>query len=281
VDPRLAANRDNWNDRVGIHTKSEFYDVERWLSNSDGPPLREVAAIGAIEGKSLVHLQCHFGMDALRWARAGAIVTGVDFSPEAITAATALAERAGLSDRATFVCANVYDAPAALSNERFDVVYVSIGSLCWLPSVDQWGEVVASFLNPGGKIYLHDVHPNALSLDDSGERTYYSYFEETSDPLVADEPYTYTDGEGLTAARTYEWNHSVGEIVMSLISHGLELDSLVEHDWTQFRQFPWLVETASGEFVIPARRPRAPLTFTIVAHARERVDRIEDERTRS
>ncbi len=222
-------------------------------------------------GKTLVHLQCHFGMDTLRWARAGATVTGLDFSPAAIDEATSLAERAGLSERASFVCANVYDAPRAFPGRRFDVVYVSLGSLCWLPDVAAWGGVVADLLAPGGKLYLHDVHPFTSCFDDDGERVIYSYFEEPDSPFIFDSTSTYTDGEELSATRTYEWNHSIGEIVAALIGRGLVLDSLTEHDWTLFHQFPWLEENASGLLVVPEGRPRIPLSFTVLAHVPSKV----------
>lgn len=267
MEPRLEANLENWNDRVGIHAESRFYDVEGWLLKAAGPPTREIEALGDLEGKTLVHLQCHFGMDTLQWARAGAIVTGLDFSPVAIDEAISLAERAGLSERASFVCANVYDAPRALPSKRFDVVYVSLGALCWLPDVAAWGAVVADLLAPGGRLYLHDGHPFASCFDDDGGQIIYSYFEELDDPYVSDNAYTYTDGEGLGATRTYEWNHSLGEIVAALVGRGLVLDSVTEHDWTHFQRFPWLVETTSGLFVVPEGRARIPLSFTVLAHA--------------
>lgn len=149
MEPRLEANLVNWNSRVRVHVESRFYDVEGWLLRTPGPPSREIEALGDLEGKTLVHLQCHFGMDTMQWARAGATVTGLDFSPASIDEAISLAERAGLSERASFVCANIYDAPQALSGKRFDVVYVSLGALCWLPDVTAWGGVVADLLAPG------------------------------------------------------------------------------------------------------------------------------------
>lgn len=266
MEPRLEANRLNWNDRVSVHTQSQFYDVDGWLRDAPGPRPREIEALGDLDGKTLVHLQCHFGMDTLQWARVGATVTGLDFSPAAIDEATQLAQRAGLSERSSFVCANVYDAPSALSGERFDVVYVSLGALCWLPAVSRWGEVVADLLAPGGRLYLHDVHPFAACINDDGERIAYGYFEEPKDPFVNDDGLTYTDGALVAATRTYEWNHSIAEVVGALTGHGLVLDSLEEHDWTVFQQFPWLVETAEGRFIIPGGRPRIPLTFTVLAH---------------
>jgi SAM-dependent methyltransferase len=267
VDPQLEANRANWDDRVGIHVASTFYDVEGWLKNAQGPPEREVLALGSLAGKSLLHLQCHFGMDTLRWARSGATVTGVDFSPAAVNEATALAKRAGLSSSATFVCSNVYDAPEALSGERFDVLYVSLGSLAWLPDIAQWGDVVSRLLLPGGRVYIHDVHPFTMMFDDDAEHIINGYFEDQDNPIVEDDASTYTDGGTTTTTRTYEWSHSLGEVVMSLTTRGLVVDSLVEHDWTLYQAFSWLIESPLGTAVIPEGRPRIPLSFTLVAHA--------------
>lgn len=267
MEPRFEANRANWDERVGVHTRSASYDVEGWLRDAPGPRQRELDALGDVAGMTLVHLQCHFGMDTLQFARVGARVTGVDFSPVAIEAATALAERAGLSERARFVCANVYDAPEVLANERFDVVYVSLGALCWLPEIAEWARIVAALLAPGGRLYLHDVHPFIFCFDEEGERVIYGYFEETSNPFVSDEASTYTDGAPLTSTRTYEWNHALGEILAALLGQGLVLDELAEHDWTVYRASPWLEESAPGHFVAVGGHPRIPLTFTLRAHA--------------
>jgi SAM-dependent methyltransferase len=266
VDERILANRENWDDRVGVHTGSHFYDVEGWLRDESGPQLRETEALGNVEGLTLLHLQCHFGMGTLSWARVGATVTGLDFSSVAIDEAIGLAERSHLSTKSTFICANVYDAVEALRGRRFDIVYVSLGSLCWLPNIEQWASVVSQVLKVGGRLYLHDVHPFTFCFDEEGNEIVYGYFEEPERPLVSDESYTYTDGRPLAHTRTYEWSHSLGEIVSALRKNGLDLDSLAEHDWTVFKQFAWLEETSTGLWIVPANRPRIPLTFTLLAH---------------
>jgi SAM-dependent methyltransferase len=268
VDNWLEANRANWDDRVGIHVASRFYDVEGWLRDEPGPTPFERRALGNVEGLSLVHLQCHFGMDTLRWARVGATVTGVDFSTAAITEATHLAERAHLDDRSRFVRASVYDAPEALAGEQFDVVYVSLGSLCWLPSIERWARSVARLLRPGGRLYLHDVHPLSNSLDDGGERFSFGYFEAV-EPLVFDSTETYTDGDGIASTTTYEWNHSLAELFGALRSNGVVVDAFDELDWTVWPQFPWLEESEKGTWTIPTDRTRIPLAFTLVAHLAE------------
>jgi SAM-dependent methyltransferase len=265
TDARMAANRSNWEDRVPIHLASRFYDVEGWLADCRGPRPREIDALGDVAGLDLVHLQCHFGLDTLAWADAGARVTGLDFSPSAVAAATELARRAGLDHRAEFVCANVYEAAATLAPRMFDIVYVSLGALCWLPSVGRWADQVAALARPGGRLYLHDSHPFSWSLAYESPTIEFTYFEE-ADPYVDDSDETYTDAEGPVAhTRSYEWNHSIGEVVTALIERGMRIDALVEHDWTVHQQFPDLVETAPGQWTTPPGRPRMPLTFTVVA----------------
>jgi SAM-dependent methyltransferase len=266
VDKRLEANRENWDDRVDVHTGSKFYDVEGWLRDAPGPSAQERQLIGDVRGKSLLQLQCHFGQETLQWARAGAVVTGVDFSPAAIAAARELASRAGLADQSTFVCSNVYDAADVLRAETFDVVYVTLGSLCWLPDVQLWAKVVATLLAPGGQFYLFEVHPFSSCFDDEGTRLVYDYFEDPDSPIVFDDDSTYTDGGRLDHTRTYEWNHSLGEIVQALIDEGLVIDTLLEHDWTVFQAFPWLEKDEVGKFRIPTGYPRLPLSFTLHAH---------------
>jgi SAM-dependent methyltransferase len=195
----------------------------------------------------------------------------LDFSPAAIAAAEDLARRAGLADRATFVCADVFDATDALDHATFDVVYVSLGALCWLPSVDRWAAQVGALVAPGGRFYLHDGHPVAWALADDNLRFEHSYFEER-EPYVDDSDVTYTDADRPVASRrSYEWNHGIGEIVTALVRNGLRLDWLAEHDWTDFPRFPWLTVDGEGRWSATAG-PRVPLSFTLLARRPARTD---------
>ena len=256
-------NRANWNERVAIHLDSDFYGVDRWLASGEGPDPGEAALLGDVRDRSLVHLQCHFGLDTLSWARAGAIVTGVDFSEAAIDAATDLARRAGLAERARFVLSDVAGAPTALAR-RYDVVYVSLGSLCWLARVEEWAGVVAALLAPGGTLLVHDVHPLAFCLDDDGTTFAFPYFEQ-SEPIVSDATSTYTDGAALSQTRNYEWNHSLGEIVTALAARSLMVTHLAENPWTRYRAFDHLVEGPRGIFRAPEGSAQLPLSFTLTA----------------
>ena len=266
----MAANRANWDDRVPIHVASDFYDVAGWLAGARDPRPWELEVIGDVKGLDVVHLQCHFGLDSLSLAHAGAQVTGVDLSGAAIAKARELAELSGLSDRARFVEADVQHAAATLAPDTFDLVYVSLGALCWLPSVARWASQVRALLRPGGRVFVHDCHPLTLAATDADETFEYSYFEE-AEPWVDDVEVSYTDGEGrLSNTRAFEWNHSLGEIVTALLAEGLRLDHLEEHDWTSFQRFPWLVPNGDPErqnqrWETPPGHLRLPLSFTLLA----------------
>ncbi len=88
----FAANQALWEAWTAVHAAGDFYDLAGFRAG--GVRLRddEIAAVGDIRGRSLLHLQCHFGIDTLSWARLGARVTGADFSPAAIRLAQELAD---------------------------------------------------------------------------------------------------------------------------------------------------------------------------------------------
>ncbi len=103
----FEANKAMWDERVPIHVASEMYDHDAFMAGQNSLIPVELAEMGPVEGKSLVHLQCHFGHDTLSWGRLGATVTGLDFSGPAVEQATRLAQAIGLDD-ARFVESDVY-----------------------------------------------------------------------------------------------------------------------------------------------------------------------------
>ena len=136
-------------------------------------------------GRSLLHLQCHFGIDTLSWARLGARVTGADFSPAAIELATALAAELGVAGRPLRLLEPV--RPAGHLEGTFDVVYTSRGVLGWLPGYRGWARVVAHFLAPGGTFFITEAHPVINTFENEGVapgelRLAYPYFEH-AEPL--------------------------------------------------------------------------------------------------
>jgi SAM-dependent methyltransferase len=226
----IEGNRAWWDQVVPVHEASKGYNREGFLRGEKQLCPVELEELGPlVAGKSLLHLQCHFGMDTLNWARLGATVTGLDFSGPAIEAAKRLSADSGVPGR--FVQSDVYDAPNVL-DETFDIAYTGIGAICWLPDIARWARVVSHFLKPGGTFYIYEGHPMLWSLDDERDDGLLAlkapYFEQPEPtPYVGDT--TYVDGPPLKVTTTYDWNHGMGEIVTALIDAGLRIDFLHEH----------------------------------------------------
>lgn len=168
------ANRESWNKRTPIHKASVFYGLDGFKKGATSLNKTELEELGDVKGKKLLHLQCHFGMDTLSWAREGAIVTGVDFSEDAIVSARELAEELHLP--ATFICSNVYDL---LQHQElagsFDMVFTSYGVIGWLPDLNQWAAVIAFLLKPGGLFYMAEFHPVVWMMDEHFDFIKYYY----------------------------------------------------------------------------------------------------------
>ena len=78
MDERLRINRNNWNERAPLHAASDFYDVAGFKAGRITLTDIERQEVGDVSGKTLLHLQCHFGLDTMSWSRLGAKATGVD-----------------------------------------------------------------------------------------------------------------------------------------------------------------------------------------------------------
>lgn len=261
------ANLPTWNERADIHFRNDagFYAIDRFRAGEDVLLAIERAEIGDVSGRRIAHLQCHIGLDSLCLARRGAIVTGLDFSPAAIEAARALSAETGAP--ATFIEADVYDA-AKVMGGPFDIVYVSWGSLNWLPDIRLWGKVVAELLAPGGHLYLAEQHPYVATLDQIGGRLYAHYPWRTTPhtPVVTETCQTYTgDTARLASSRILEWDHPLSDIIGSLLACNLRLDFLHEHEVLPWRRFPMMTLVDDRLFGLPPGMPRLPLAFSLKA----------------
>lgn len=257
----IAANRRLWDAWTRAHRDSAFYDVPGFLAGRDPLNRIETDELGDVSGKRFLHLQCHFGMDTLGWARRGARVTGVDFSPEAIASAHRLARDAGLD--ATFVQSDVY-ALAGHQLGEFDIVHTSYGVLSWLPDLDAWAEVVAQHVAPGGLFHLVENHPFLMMLDDDGVTIRYPYLA-TGSPIVLESTASYAAPMEEGPLPEYNWPHGIGEVVTVLIQAGLRIAWLREYPRSPYGFPGFLEERPEGDYGWPGGREDVPLTFTIGA----------------
>jgi len=258
-------NRAWWDERVPLHTTSDFYDVDGFLAGATALRPFEAEELGDVRGLSLVHLQCHFGLDTLSWARLGAAVTGLDFSAPAMEAAADLTRRAGLE--AEWVTSDVMHALEALGGRTFDIVYTGIGALNWLDDIDRWADVVRSLVAPGGRLYLVEFHPITEVFADESFELQNDYFHEGRREWPGEEG-TYAELEARTQHNaTEEWAHPIGEVVSAIAARGLRIELLHEHDVTLYPRWPMLRREAGGIYRLPPGVPSLPLMYSLVASA--------------
>ena len=269
MDDYLKKNRELWDELTAIHIESQFYDVPGFKAGKLSLNSIEREEVGDVVGKSLLHLQCHFGLDTLSWARLGAQVTGVDFSSKAIYFAQTLACETGLFE-AKFFCAEIGAIDQVLPhNSVYDIVFTSYGVLSWLPDLSRWVESFFRVLKPGGIFYIVDYHP-LLTIFDSNRsaqelKVLRPYFYSLA-PTVTDPDSSYADRSACVKNAAFEWNHTMGELVTALVSAGLEIEFLHEFPVCNYQCFPFMVQDSDGlwrcegdviplMFSIKAKRP--------------------------
>lgn len=256
----FAANKESWNKRTAVHKDSAFYDLESFKKGRTSLNRIELEELGDVKGKSLLHLQCHFGMDTMSWEREGAIVTGVDLSDEAIGLAQSINEELGLG--AFFVCSNVYDLKEKL-NGRFDIVFTSYGTIGWLPDLDKWAAIVAHFLKPGGTFYIADFHPALWMMDEHFKYIKYDYFN--TGVIAEENTGTYTDRDAPIKSAEYSWNHPFSEIVSSLLKAGLTITQLHEFPYSPYPCFNDVEQGEDGMWRIIGMNEKLPMMYSIKA----------------
>ncbi|RNC65393.1 bifunctional 2-polyprenyl-6-hydroxyphenol methylase/3-demethylubiquinol 3-O-methyltransferase UbiG [Proteiniphilum sp. X52] len=255
----LEINRKAWNNRVDTHVNSSFYDMDSFLRGASSVPSLDRKLLGDIQQKSILHLQCHFGMDTLSLSREGAKVTGADFSEKAIAKAKELRDQ--LQVDADFICCDVYDLPE-IAKEPFDMVYTSYGVVNWLPDLDKWGKTISALLKPGGKFVMVEFHPVLWMFDENFQHIMYAYSR--TEPYTAEEP-TYTEQGNGTADKTVTWNYGLSEPLNGLAKNRIRIEEVNEHYHSPFNLFGNMIELEKGRYHIKGLEDKIPVTYSIVA----------------
>ena len=253
-------NKSTWNEKVKIHAKSEMYDLEAFKKGKSSLMPYELDALGNVSGKSLLHLQCHFGQDTLSWSRMGAKCVGVDLSDEGVRLAQELNNELNLD--AEFVCCNVLDTSAHIK-QQFDIVFTSYGVIGWLPDLKPWGKMIAERLKSGGTFFMAEFHPIVWMFDylESPPTMKYGYMQEEA--IYEEYEGTYADESSKMVSKEYGWNHGLGEVISALTEAGLKIEYLKEHNESPYDVLPNLIKSDSGMYV--TKDKLYPLIFTLKA----------------
>ena len=239
---------------------SSFYDLDKFKREVKSVPDLDLSLLEDIRGKSILHLQCHFGMNMLSLSKMGTNVVGVDFSEEAIQTAKSLNEELGLIVQ--FCCCNINDAPAVLKGQQFDIVYTSYGIVNWLPDLIQWGQVISQMLKDGGKFVIVEFHPILWMFNEDFSQVRYAYSRK--EPYVVAES-TYTNSENDNRQKTITWNHGLAVVLNGLLCNGLQIKFFGEYDYSPFNLFGNMIVEKNGAFRIAGKNGEIPMLFSIVA----------------
>lgn len=265
MDKYLESNRELWDRLTKINARAKSYNLDGFRKGESSLKPLELRELGEVRDKSLLHLQCHFGMDTLSWARLGAQVTGVDFSPEAICLARKLSEELNIPAR--FIESELSDLPKVL-DDRFDIVFTSYGVLCWLPDLVPWAELIARYLKPGGLFYITEIHPQNSVFEtekDTKELSVrYSYFHK-DEPMKWEVNWAYADMDQRVGMPSYEWTHNLSDILNSLIRAGLVIEEFNEFPYCVYDHYPFLEKGSDGWYRFKDGRETIPLLFSLKA----------------
>lgn len=262
----MEANRRHWDEVVPVHVASEFYDVASFKAGRSTLKPVEVEELGDVRGKTLLHLQCHFGMDTLSWAREGRPSRGL----------TTLKRRSPRPGHWRHLAAST---PASrcrtstishrISMCNSTVVFTSYGVLCWLPDLARWAQVAADFVRPGGTFYIVEFHPFQQIFDDDagvGElRVRFPYFREGG-ALMFDDGIDYADPTANVENRaTYLFPYPLSYVVTSLIEAGLRIEFLHEFPFSTYQFLPYTEKRPDGTVRLKQHDGCVPLLFSIKA----------------
>jgi SAM-dependent methyltransferase len=196
--------------------------------------------VGDVAGKSLLHLQCHIGIDTISWALLGATATGVDFSAPAPGAARSIARQMQVD--VSFVQSDVLQLDLG---RQFDMVVATHGVLCWIPDIGAWCRTAARHLAPGGFLYLLDGHPFASVFDADdpdlpGLRVAPNAQCLCREGAREEWPYTYASDRQIASPVKYEWTHSIGDIVNVVVDVGLQIEFVHEFTFDARQRFAFM-----------------------------------------
>jgi len=253
-------NKNLWNNKTDVHINSEFYDNNSFIAGRNSLNSIELDLLGDIKGKSILHLQCHFGQDTISLNRLGAEVTGIDLSDKAIERAKELAIKT--NSEAKFICCDIYDLPNHL-DKKFDLVFTSYGTIGWLPDLDKWAKIVYRYLKPNGKFVFAEFHPVVWMFDANFKKIEYNYFNDG--PIVETEEGTYADQDAPLVQESVGWNHSISEVINSLLQNGLEIISMNEFDYSPYNCFNETVEYEPQKFRIKHLDNKIPMVYSLIA----------------
>lgn len=131
-----------------------------------------------------------------------------------------------------------------------------------MPDLDKWAAVISKFLKPDGKFVFVEFHPVVWMFDDAFEKIDYNYFK--SDAIETFEG-SYTESTTDLKQQFITWNHSLSEVLSSLMNNGLQINSFNEYDYSPYNCFQNTIEFEPNKFRIEHLENKIPMVYSLTA----------------
>lgn len=254
-----AANRAAWNASAPLHATGAHWHQLVARAALPGfsvldPVISALLDGLGLQGKTAVQIGCNNARELISLAALGIRpVAGIDQAGGFLSHAEVLAQAAGLDLR--LIEADIYDLPADVG--QFDLAFITIGVLNWMPDLPAFFRVVHSLLVPGGRLVIYETHPVLEMFDPKSPAPHvpaFSYFQ--TRPQDVTEAITYDGQDHGAGERGYWFIHPLGNIVSACVQAGLGLVALKEYGHT----------IREPEYDIYAgRAAQIPMSFSLVA----------------
>lgn len=221
------ANETAWDEVTPIHQSYRTGQVEFFRNGGNTIDRFELMNLPDLHGLRVAHLCCNCGQDTISLVTLGAVCVGFDQSGKAIEEARRLSAETGIS--AEFVKTDVLDIPWKYQG-KFDLVYISIGVLVWMPDIYLLMKNASALLTEGGKLFLYDEHPFIHVFEGGGEvplEIKYDYFDSRpSENRGLD----YIGGSEYDARPNYQFMVRVSDVLNGIIDSGMKVTRFLEFD---------------------------------------------------
>ena len=227
-----ALNRASWDASAKHHGTGAYWDeltagfTDPTYSRFDTTMTDALIGSG-IEGARAIQIGCNNGREVLSACALGAAeVWGLDQSIEFLTQARTLRDISG--HNAHFLAADIYDLPADAPRD-FDVAFITIGVLNWMPDIPSFFTAVSGLLRTGGKLVIYETHPMLEMFYPDSETPYQvdtSYFR--LEAFIDTAAITYDGTDPGPVPENHWFVHTLSAIVQASLNAGLRLDRLNE-----------------------------------------------------
>jgi ubiquinone/menaquinone biosynthesis C-methylase UbiE len=243
------ANRKAWNEAMPYHQKkmeaewTKRFQQKGYICQKE-PELKELSKIG-LKDKDIAHLSCNNGVELMSLKNMGAgRCTGFDISDNAIAEAKKRAQDVSID--CEFVRTDVLEISVEYY-DSYDLVYITIGALTWIPDLSKYFDIAVKILRKGGKIFIYESHPfmNVFPWDETESdhplKCVHPYFDEKV--YQFNEGIDYVGGETYESSTTYEFMHTLSDLMMIIINLKCKINAFYEFPEDISNCMGWQVET--------------------------------------